>query len=238
MVARIAADLRALDIPVWWDKWEIGLGDSLTAKIQAGIQDSGYLCVSLSPNSVRSDWVQRELTAGLVRELESKRVFVLPLLLAHCDIPLFLRDKLYANFITSYEDGFNTLVARVAPRIDPEICTDLMDEDPLRIEGAVRRIPDENRATYTNWLRSRLSSEHATERRSSVIALHQLSPSDMLASLLAVAKDHNPSIRRLVAIYLGEIRGTAPVSALQELTQDKAPEVRAAARSALRKIGH
>ena len=229
--------LRALDVSVWWDKWKIKVGDSLTTKIQEGIHSAGYLCIALSESSVKSDWVQRELTAGLVRELEDKRVFVLPLLLEQCKIPLFLRDKLYADFSSSYEEGFATLVERVAPRLDPNVCADLINEDIACAEAATRRIPENKKSIYLHWLRGKLLSDISTERRGALVALYVLAVPGLVGHLVTLAKDESPSIRRLVAMYLGALRAPAGSSTLHELSQDRESEVRAAARDALKKLG-
>ena len=88
-VAKLASDLLKQRIRVWWDEWEIKVGDSLLQKIQEGISTSSYLGVVLSPNSVNSAWVQEELDTALVRQLKEKRVVVLPILLQDCQIPPF-----------------------------------------------------------------------------------------------------------------------------------------------------
>ena len=113
---RLATDLRLMGLKVWIDKWEMRVGDSLNKKIAEGISNSGWFCVVLSPNSVTSPWVQKELNAGLERELEKRDVFILPILLKDCEIPLFLRDKVYADFRNSYEDGFSDFTRRESLR--------------------------------------------------------------------------------------------------------------------------
>lgn len=112
-VDRLAIDLRNQNIPVWYDKWELKVGDSLTEKISHGIQQSGLLAVVLSKNSVASSWVQRELNTALALELQKKEVFVLPVLIDDCEVPAFLLDKLYADFRHSYQQGFDAILARV-----------------------------------------------------------------------------------------------------------------------------
>lgn len=114
-VKRLASDLRARSIDVWYDDWEMRVGDSLAERIQEGIQESGFLAVVLSPRSVQSGWVRRELNAALAEELQRKGVFVLPILFEDCEIPLFLRDKLYADFRYQYSDGFDAILRTVAP---------------------------------------------------------------------------------------------------------------------------
>lgn len=68
----------------------------------------------LSKKSVESAWCKKELNSGLVRELEEKRVIVLPVVINDCEIPLFLREKLYADFRTDYNEGFNAILEAVA----------------------------------------------------------------------------------------------------------------------------
>ncbi len=97
-VDTLAANLFKNRIPVWVDRWELKVGDSILRKIESAIQDADALLVVLSKASVESEWCKKELTAGLVRELEAKSVFVLPIVVDDCNIPLFLKDKLYADF--------------------------------------------------------------------------------------------------------------------------------------------
>jgi hypothetical protein len=131
-VDKLAAHLVKNRARVWVDRWELNVGDSLITKVQGAIQAADALLVVLSRASVASEWCQKELSAGLVRELEEKRVVVLPILLEDCDIPLFLRDKLYADFRTDFDRGFHSTLNALAAvtsdtlgRVDgPEYHTD------------------------------------------------------------------------------------------------------------------
>src|ERR1017187_5264835 len=114
-VDRLASDLERLSIGVWYDKWELRVGDSLLDKIAAGIEVNDYLVIVLTPASVASDWVRLELKAALMRELSEKRVVVLPVLLANCVLPTFLRDKKYDDFRADYEHGFEELLLAAFP---------------------------------------------------------------------------------------------------------------------------
>jgi len=99
-VRELAAQLRAAGVRVWLDEAEIKVGDSLTKKIGDAIESMDYFGVVLSRHSVNSEWVQRELQVAMQRELQERKVVVLPLLLAPVELPPFLRDKLYADFTT------------------------------------------------------------------------------------------------------------------------------------------
>lgn len=117
-VSRLATDLKSNGVPVWFDQWELKVGDSLSERIESGISQSGWLAVVVSKNSTSSDWVQKELRAAQARELRDKSVFVLPIIIDDCEIPLFLLDKLYADFRSSYDQGLESLLRRVLEGAD------------------------------------------------------------------------------------------------------------------------
>jgi hypothetical protein len=56
-----------------------------------------YLGVVLSPNAVRSRWVQQELEMALTGQIETAQVKVIPILLRRCEIPGFLKGKKYVS---------------------------------------------------------------------------------------------------------------------------------------------
>src|SRR5262249_3818196 len=93
-VRRLAQDLQKAGIRVWLDEAEMMIGDSLIEKIRQGIDEMDYLGVVLSPNSVQSSWVKRELDVAMNQEIGGKRVKVLPLVIKECELPGFLEGKL------------------------------------------------------------------------------------------------------------------------------------------------
>jgi formylglycine-generating enzyme required for sulfatase activity len=119
---KLAADLRASGVGVWFDQWEIKVGDSITQKINDGIHDNDYLAVVLSPDSVASPWVKKELNVAMMKELNRRSVFVLPILYQDCEIPELIADKRYADFRKSYEFGFSeVLKVLTPPEFEPEM---------------------------------------------------------------------------------------------------------------------
>lgn len=112
--AKILSDrLQAYGIITWIDDAEIEIGDSLISKIEEAIQDVDYLGVILSPDSVSSEWVRREVQIALTEEIRGRKVKVLPLLYKDCSIPGFLIDKIYADFSNEFEEGFAKLLHRL-----------------------------------------------------------------------------------------------------------------------------
>lgn len=105
-VKRLAGDLKKAGFSVWWDEWEIKVGDSIIKKVSEGITTSAYLIIVLSPTSVISSWVQREVNSALMEQLAKEReITILPVLLKDCDIPVLLKDIRWADFRKSYESG-------------------------------------------------------------------------------------------------------------------------------------
>lgn len=115
IVERLANDLEAISVDVWFDKWELRVGDSLLDKISEGVASNDYIVVFLSRHSVQSKWVRLELNAGLMRELEENRIVLLPALLEDCAVPPLLKVKKWANFIAGYENGLDELLAAIFP---------------------------------------------------------------------------------------------------------------------------
>src|SRR5689334_12698232 len=100
-------------IATWLDEAEIQVGDSLIQKIEVAIRDCTYLGVILSPDSVGSEWVRREVEIALNEEIYGRRVKVLPLLYKPCKLPGFLTGKLYADFSGDFAVGFAKLLAKL-----------------------------------------------------------------------------------------------------------------------------
>lgn len=137
-VARLATDLRRIGVGVWYDSWEIRAGESIVEKINQGLSANDYLVVVLSPASVRSNWVQRELSSSLMRSLSEKSIKLIPLLHERCDIPPLIADLRYVNFLDSYDDGFTEL----------QVALDLLSPVPAYSVHA-RRIADIRRDEFS-----------------------------------------------------------------------------------------
>lgn len=108
-VEKLASDLKRVGVNVWFDKWEIKVGESLTWKIEQGIRENEYLAIVLSPEAIKSEWVKSELGAAWAKQMKQKKVVILPVLYRDCDIPLLLLDRRYADFRNDYQRGFREL---------------------------------------------------------------------------------------------------------------------------------
>ena len=114
-VEQFAWDLRQFGIDVWYDEWEIAVGDSIVEKVFAGLDASDTLIVVLSPASVTSRWVNEELSVALMRRLSEANIRIVPVLIETCEIPTALRHIRYADFRDNHEEGLSRVLDSLAP---------------------------------------------------------------------------------------------------------------------------
>jgi hypothetical protein len=115
-VRQLRKDLLAHGVEhVWLDEAEIDIGDSLIAKIEEGMKLSRYIAVVLSKKSIGAPWVKKELDVAMNREIASGEVVVLPLLYEECELPEFLKGKLYADF--SKPEEYEAVLGKLLRRL-------------------------------------------------------------------------------------------------------------------------
>jgi TIR domain len=77
VVVPLADMLRRAGLKIWLDKHELRMGDSLRERIDAGLAESRFGIVVLSPNFLAKQWPKRELNGLMVLE-ESGQKVILP----------------------------------------------------------------------------------------------------------------------------------------------------------------
>jgi hypothetical protein len=93
----LAHALAKMGADVWFDEWEIRVGESIVAKIDAALGQVSHLVLLLSRVSVAKPWVQKEFSAALMRQLSANGMTVLPVRLDDCLVPAILADIRYAD---------------------------------------------------------------------------------------------------------------------------------------------
>lgn len=235
-VQKLVHDLKAHGVTVWWDEWEMKVGDSIIKKIQDGIKRSAYLGIVLSPNSASSTWVEKEMDTAQIIELEKQEVFILPILKATCEIPIFLKSKKYADFRNSYEKGLFRLLERFEAALEPNITKGLMSQERTKILSSNLRIACSKRDKYLNFLIESLSSKSVEKKLSAIFALFVLRYKELPNFLIGFLNDSSLTIRRNSIFYLGELRYKPALEKINGLISDGNPDTRAAARDAFTKI--
>jgi hypothetical protein len=110
IVEQFAKRLKLAGSYVWFDKWEIKVGDSIVEKINDGLDKMTHLVVFLSKSSVDKPWVKKELSSGLMRKLNDSSVKVMPIKIDSVKVPTLISDIKYADCTEDLESGFNQVI--------------------------------------------------------------------------------------------------------------------------------
>jgi hypothetical protein len=114
---QLAIDLSLAGATVWLDEAETGGNQgSLIRNIDREILGDVCLAVILSPNSVKSDWVQREVEIVLNRRVAGLIIKVLPLLYKDCTIPEFMAGKPCADFRNPA--NYTSMLRKIVDRLE------------------------------------------------------------------------------------------------------------------------
>jgi hypothetical protein len=113
IVLKVKKALDQRGIFTWLDIFQIGFGESIRREIEEGIASSNFLILFMSKAALKSEWVNREIDAAYMREVESKDTVIIPVLLDDCEIPTSLKPKRYVDFRENYEKGLTDLINAV-----------------------------------------------------------------------------------------------------------------------------
>lgn len=113
-VRPIAEYLMAHGVDVWFDEWEIDLGDSLRQKMEEGLGAMTHFAVVLTETSITKPWVAKEIDVGLVSQVGGKSRFV-PLVvdLDPAKLSPFLQAMLSLKLDSASEADLKGLVDRL-----------------------------------------------------------------------------------------------------------------------------
>jgi hypothetical protein len=122
-IARPLADeLRARGLRVWYDEFELRVGDSLRASIDHGLANCHYGIVILSPQFFEKRWAAEELNGLTARETADRSRLILPVwhLLDQGDIAAhspMLADRFAARSDQELPDLVDQLLAAMDERV-------------------------------------------------------------------------------------------------------------------------
>jgi hypothetical protein len=106
----LAEELRVRGHQAWLDTWDIKVGDSIIAKINAGLSGSSYLVLCYSAADVLAPWISREWMSVLARQLEGHSIKLLPVRLSGGEAPAILADIRYADLEADWDKGVSDLI--------------------------------------------------------------------------------------------------------------------------------
>ena len=111
----LATSLEDLGHTVWFDEWDLKVGDCIVSGVQKGIDGADYVALVLSKNALASSWVENEWKAKYWVEIQERKVKILPIKLEDCEIPILLRTKKYADFSQNRTKGLIDLANALGP---------------------------------------------------------------------------------------------------------------------------
>lgn len=110
---RLADEVRRSGHTVWLDVWEIGVGDSIVARMDEGLEGAAYLVLCYSSSGVLAPWIDREWMSALARQLNGEGVKMLPVRLTGGDPPAILADIRYADLVADWAGGVAELLRAI-----------------------------------------------------------------------------------------------------------------------------
>src|SRR4051812_21209292 len=117
-VRKLAEDLRAAGLRVWFDKWVLKPGDDIYLAIERGLEAARVQVLCLSPAALGSEWVALERSTVLFRDPTNAGRRFIPLLLADCKLPDALRRYKYVDYRLGAKEAFDELLAACRPEIE------------------------------------------------------------------------------------------------------------------------
>jgi hypothetical protein len=93
----LAENLHQSGLNVFYDEWEIGAGDVLVHKLDAGILSTRNGIVVVSPTALSRPWVQEEYAAMLTRAVAGKQRLI-PVVLKDAEMPPMMAARVWVDF--------------------------------------------------------------------------------------------------------------------------------------------
>jgi molecular chaperone DnaK len=103
--SKMVQDILKAGGNVWFDKFDISPGSNWDDEIENALNDSDFLLLLLTPDSVVSNNVKNEINFAVDNQIK-----IIPLLYKQCRKPLRLSRFQHIDFVSSYEAGLNQLV--------------------------------------------------------------------------------------------------------------------------------
>lgn len=112
----VAMMLAAEDVNVAFDKWSVGLGDSLIAFMDEGLDNATHVILMWSKNAAESGWVREERRAALAQAVNTGKPKVIVVRLDNEPLPPLLSDRRYHRWKGGTEEDRDALVNAVLAR--------------------------------------------------------------------------------------------------------------------------
>lgn len=133
LVRPLATILERMSVRVWYDEFSLQLGDSLTASIDKGLQESRYGLLVLSKSFLGKKWPDYEYRSLMTREIDGERV-ILPLWYGVTkeevkEYSLYLAD---IKAISITRDNYKAVITLILKVVRPDIWQEMRMRSVLR----------------------------------------------------------------------------------------------------------
>ena len=118
-IETLVADLKNAGLEVWYDVSHIAGGARWRSEIENALRNSEYVIVVLSPDSIASEWVEREFLFS-----SNLRRKIIPVMYRLCEVPLNYVDLNYIdmqgeNYSRNFKQLLKALSVEPSPTIQP-----------------------------------------------------------------------------------------------------------------------
>jgi hypothetical protein len=112
LASAVEADRTGPPLKVFFDKWDIPPGADIPFEVEQGLQNSRYVGLVLSPESLASDWSVLERSTAIFRDPAARQRGLLPLMRRTCELPDMLARLKYIDFRRDqdFEESLSELV--------------------------------------------------------------------------------------------------------------------------------
>jgi hypothetical protein len=109
----LATNLHELELRVFLDEWELGAGDVLSRRLEAGLRGSKNGLIVVSAASVSRPWVQEEY-AVLLQQAVEKGKRLIPVVIGETELPPFLGTRMWVDLRGKTGDDYRVQLELVA----------------------------------------------------------------------------------------------------------------------------
>ncbi|MGH7600682.1 MAG: TIR domain-containing protein [bacterium] len=240
-VARFCDDLLRHKVSFWIDRKKLEVGMSLPEVIQTAIRECEFFCLLVSPDALKSPWVQKEYRFAC-----EQRKTILPCWIRSPDDvdsltvaahPFYgLHDIVYADFRHSYEQGINEFFGKlgiVYHPLYPDV-EEFFNELKQKVSPAPWEIYSMLRDYFQEADRSRKADqyEQAIQKLEIIVRIKPelVSPKVALGICYALVEKHGEAAREFAEVTKyspSDYRGWAGLGAAQYYLGDFAEAVAA-----------
>lgn len=197
---RLANALKEKIIEVWIDEKGLLPSCHLKETIERGIKhESDVFLFVISPEALKSKWCKYELNLA-IKQMEENGKPIIPVLFKKCEIPIFLRNICYADFMNP--QYFDAAVERLVKGIMPyaeigQIYVELNHPNPEERIKASEKLRELKNPITLGPLKNRFLS-----------------------------KEFDPTVKYWLAMAIGEIDGTKSLEILSQAMAEEDPYAR------------